>query len=353
MRFLYKIYSNYDGFTPARLPDRIQGRGDLTLGWKRYLDDVEVGDECWVFFHGRHAFRHGVYVKGFIRAIDAEAQAVRLRVREWSADAPLTDPATTARIAAAVSTRFRQVFLWPEDLSEIPECGRDACRKHLCQDCPVWNSFRTVAAGAYRAPGEIAAKAVVPAYWLIPNRCYLYREGKRPSAWIQRVSHMFGELKLGEAAYAYPLALGIFAALRSRDLLEFDAVVPVPLSPDKIQAGELHRTLELAKHIGRQLGVPVREWLTLSGPVSKRRMQAAGFTASQFRARYASLLQANDGLARIRRVLVVDDTITRGWTLTCAAQKIHQVAPSVEVVVASAGQMILKEHVLRENELLA
>lgn len=217
----------------------------------------------------------------------------------------------------------------------------------------MWNSFRPVAGGAYRAPAEIGAKAVVPAYWLIPNRCYLYREGKRPSAWIQRVSHMFGELKLGEAAYAYPLALGIFAALKSRDLLEFDAVVPVPLSPDKMQAGELHRTLELARHVGRQLGVPVREWLNLSGPISKRRMQAAGFTAGQFRSRYASLLQANEGFARIRRVLVVDDTITRGWTLTCAAQKIRQIAPEVEVVAASAGQMILKEYVLKENELLA
>ena len=56
-RFLYKIWSRYDGFTPTRIPDRGDGRGRLILGWTRYIDVIEAGAEVWVYFYGPHAFR--------------------------------------------------------------------------------------------------------------------------------------------------------------------------------------------------------------------------------------------------------------------------------------------------------
>jgi len=42
MKFLYKIYSGYDGFRPAVMPDRIHNHR-LRLGWKHYIDVVEKG----------------------------------------------------------------------------------------------------------------------------------------------------------------------------------------------------------------------------------------------------------------------------------------------------------------------
>ena len=45
VRFLYKIHSNYDGFRPEVLPDRMDGRR-LRLGWRHYIDVVEKGWEC-------------------------------------------------------------------------------------------------------------------------------------------------------------------------------------------------------------------------------------------------------------------------------------------------------------------
>src|ERR1700729_2536258 len=50
VKFLYKIYSGYDGFQPARIDGRMIDGKTLRLGWDKYLDVVEPGAEVWVYF---------------------------------------------------------------------------------------------------------------------------------------------------------------------------------------------------------------------------------------------------------------------------------------------------------------
>ena len=122
MRFLYKIYSGYDGFAPARLPQRLLPNRVLRLSWSRYMDSVELGDEVWIYFHGRHAFRPGVYAKGFIQSKAPEHAQANLRVGVYATEAPLTDAATSERIARAVAARGLQVFVYPEEWDIPPLC---------------------------------------------------------------------------------------------------------------------------------------------------------------------------------------------------------------------------------------
>lgn len=148
------------------------------------------------------------------------------------------------------------------------------------------------------------------------------------------------------------LALGILAALRSRELLEFDAVVPIPLSPDKLRRGSFVERWSSRINSGSI-------WESLQGNGSHCRSPSRNdecrlqVSVQASRARYSLVLQVNAALSRVQRVLLVDDTIARGWTLACTIQKIRQAAPDVQVVAASAGQMILKEHVLDERQVLA
>jgi predicted amidophosphoribosyltransferase len=342
VRFLYKIYSNFDGFTPRQIPKRLQRGRFLSLRWNRYLDSVDVGAECWIYFHGHHAFSPGVYVYGYISSVDRGGKLATLRVREHRVDRPLTDRETTTRIANAVSVRYRQVFLWPDEWNVIPACGISSCRSRLCDDCEIWKAIPIIDPGHFAAPAGIAAFVVAPAYWIIPNRCYVYREHKRTASWTDRISHVFGEFKLGEKAYAYPLARGMFEALKRRNELEFDAIVPIPLSPDKETAGEVHRTRLLSQELGRLLGVPVRDYLSLATAVSKRRMQAAGYTLTEFRQRYLGALAAHEKTKELERVLLVDDVITSGSTTWCATRRLLEQHESLGIVVASAGQMIVK-----------
>ena len=165
---------------------------------------------------------------------------------------------------------------------------------------------------------------------------------------MRDLTRRFTEFKLGEMAYGFPFALSIFEQLRQRDLLEFDYVVPIPLSPDKLAKREKHRMRELARELARLLAVRMREMLTLSSSISKRRMQADGYTVSQFEERYRKALQANVP-NDAGRILLVDDVMTRGSTVAQAMRAIRERRPEATVLVATAGQMIVKETVVDER----
>ena len=121
VKYVYKIYSKYDGFTPARIPDRMIGDSKtLRLGWKHYVDVVEPEDEVWVYFHGPHRFDNGVYAKGIAENVLYEERAVLVRVTQYRTDTPLTDSKLSARIASVVRTRNQQVFVPPKSLIRRP-----------------------------------------------------------------------------------------------------------------------------------------------------------------------------------------------------------------------------------------
>jgi predicted amidophosphoribosyltransferase len=320
----------------------------LSLGWAKYLDAVHLNDEVWIFFTGPR-FENGVYAKGLVAAIDADVGTVTLRVRHHSTIAPLTDSATSAALRTAVSTRYRQVFLWPTDRAIQEECHVAECGARQCLQCDVWSGLPTIDAAHYRPPGALRGEKVVPAYWTIPNRCYLYYGARAPAPWNRRVTDMFAAFKVGESRYAFPLAAGIASALDARGLTGFDAIVPIPLSPEKAASGELDRTAALSAELSRLTGVRTRPHLGLAGPISKRRMQAQGYTPTQFKARYRQLLQVHPAIARYDRILLLDDAITRGSTLAVTAAAIRAAAPEIDIVLASAAQMIVMEVVANQN----
>lgn len=348
MRYLYKIYSPYDGFFPARIPDRLEDGRFLTLGWARYLDALHLGDEVWIVFTGPR-FENGVYVEGLVAGINPNDNTVRLRVRRKSTRAPLTDAQTSAELKDAVKTRYRQVFLWPADRLVQPECHAADCGKRKCLQCDLWRGLPQIEPADYRNPAALRGLTVVPAYWSVPPRCYLYYGGRQVAPWNRRVTDMFSAFKIGEGRFAYPFAAGINEALRSRGEQGFDAIVPIPLSPEKAEAGELDRTAAIAGELSKLNGVPVRSLLSLSNPISKRRMITQGFTPTQFKNRYRQYLTVDPAIAEPNRILIVDDAITKGSTLSVAVDKIRATTPNVDIVVASAVQMIVKEVVANDN----
>ena len=104
MKFLYKIYSRYDGFTPSAIPNRAVNDGKrLVLGWQKYIDSVSRNDECWIYYHGPHRFQNGVYVKGSIHAIDHDALD-RIEVRVSGDDIVLVSDITLERAKVDIIT---------------------------------------------------------------------------------------------------------------------------------------------------------------------------------------------------------------------------------------------------------
>jgi predicted amidophosphoribosyltransferase len=291
----------------------------------------------------------GDYVKDFIRSISAAQNSVQLRVREYHPDVPLTDNETGQRIAQTVSPKYRQVFLWPDEWKVVPQCSIASCEKRACDYCENWLGLPVIDAAHVKPLHGCGANLIMPAYWVVPRRCYLHKEHKGIATWTYRCSHIFEDFKLGEKGYAYPLALGMYEALRRRDALDFQAIVPIPLSPDKVAAKELHRTRLLSTELARLLGVGVKELLLLSAPISKRRMNLEGHARCEFEDRYYRFLQVDPGIADYERILLVDDVITHGLTLRVATAKLRSAKTGLVVSVASAAQMIVKAAVADER----
>ena len=343
MRFVYKIHSGFDGFRPAVIPERMEGRR-LRLGWRHYIDVVEKGWECWVYFHGPHKFKPGVYAQGIVDGIDHDALEVSLRVREFDPKRPITSQEITGQVAALVARRYQQVFVWPEEWTETPQCGLAACKERRCGDCETWAELPLIEGGHALPPSRLRWSEyddLVPAHWMVPRRCY----ETRIAPGVREITRRFTDFKMGEMGYAYPFACAMFEQLRRREQLDFDYVVPIPLSPDKAKRGEKHRTRVLARELGRLLGVPMREMLHLTRGVSKGIMISLGYyTPARFENRYFTALEA-EVPAGARRILLVDDVVTRGSTVAQALKTIAMRRPESRAVVATAGQMILVEAV--------
>ena len=348
MRFLYKINSSYDGFRPAKITDRLDADGHMTLGWRRYLDAANVGDEVWVFFRGPHSFDDSVYVKGRIDSIDFSKESVSLRVDDYDPERPIIDSGAASRIAQVVSRRYQQVFVWPGPW-ESADCdvfgSRESCEAKRCGLCDKWSAYATIDKGSLKALTKLQGSgiaALAPAYWARPTRCYLAKRRLKGS--VLEITDLITDFKLGNGLLAFPFSLGIHEALRARDLVEFDAIVPVPLSPDKAAKGELHRTRALARELSQLLQCPIAEVVTLEGPISKRRLLAGGSTYPSFQARYESLLSVDQRASRLQRVLIVDDVCTYGGTLRAVAGALRAVgAGTTRLVATAAAQMVVKD----------
>ena len=346
MKFLYKIHSGYDGFRPAVIPQRMRD-GRLKLGWRHYIDVVEKGWECWIYFHGRHRFENGVYVQGIVDDIDLDASEVSLRVRDYNTETPITSREISRIVAEVVAPHYRQVFVWPDDMTIAPECGLVACRDRRCGDCTTWASLPLIEKDHVRPPSRLQwsmYEDMISAHWIVPRRCYEARIA--PNVW--EISRRFADFKMGEMAYAYPFARSMYEQLRRRDILDFNYVVPIPLSPDKMKKCETHRTRVLARELGKLLAVPIREMLKLTESVSKRRMRKQGHTTAQFEKIYLNALEVNIP-PDADKILLVDDVMTRGSTVAQALKAIYRQRSETTVVVATVGQMIVRETVLKDG----
>jgi predicted amidophosphoribosyltransferase len=361
VKYVFKIWSKYDGFTPAQLPARRKRGGYLDLHWARYIETVEPDSEVWVYFFGPQSFENGVYVKGVAHKVDVAARKVVLRIREASVDAPLTDAATSAHIARTVAARGLQVFVLPEFLDVAPACDiattTRSCAARRCGSCATWQDLPRLSAATLGWPENLSHGFTdyVAAYWVIPPRNFIHQSGRRIKTRYKLGSELFYRFKMGEKGLAFPMALSIRENLAERGLDDdFEVVVPVPLSPDKEARNELHRTRLLATELARLIGARRRDLLSLSKPTSKHVLQGQrGYSPAQFEATYVDRLVVSPDATRFRNVLLVDDVCTKGNTLSACLAGLLDINPQLNVVAVTAGQMTVKAAVERPSDLVA
>ena len=115
MKYLYKINSSYDGFTPRKIEERMEKSTFLTFNWKEYFDEVELGDIVFTYFTGSTVTK-GIYLICKVSK-KLDNKKVLGRVLRYDQKEPLISPSEFAKYEGNIITRpIGSVYVIPSFL---------------------------------------------------------------------------------------------------------------------------------------------------------------------------------------------------------------------------------------------
>lgn len=123
----------------------------------------------------------------------------------------------------------------------------------------------------------------------------------------------------------------LFAAAVTEPAAQADYVVPVPLHPERERQRGFNQSLVLARAL--RGGAPVRA--TLLARVKPTAAQS-GLTRPQRRGNVRNAFAVTDGELRGQSIMLVDDVLTSGSTVSAATQALKQAGAGVVTVAALA-----------------
>ncbi len=136
------------------------------------------------------------------------------------------------------------------------------------------------------------------------------------------VPHLVRGLKYrGMTALAEPMA-GLLAETALEFDMEADLIVPVPLSGLRHRTRGYNQASELAKHLGRELDVPMRPRAVER--VRNTPPQARSADAAQRRRNVQGAFRSEDPAVESNRILLIDDVTTTGATLAACADALNR-----------------------------
>lgn len=359
MYYLYRIDSQYDGFSPNKIPSRIEA-GYLTYNWNQYFDEIERGDIVFTYFI-RHKKDNGIYLVSKIVKKSGGNQ-VKAKVLTYDENKPLIEIADFEKIRKSIINRPRgSVFAIPtfvettfsnllheRVISEIvipEEIDCNLCfntKKFPCEKCSIVDRDYLI---NWQKEVQLRIKgyeATVSPFWIIPYQSHWTKTSISKHA----ISRIFYNFKSGITLYGQLFASAIKKAIDNDPRFagkKFDFILGVPLSPKKRDRGEVDRVSVLCKILAKQMGINyLNNGLTLSAHISRREYRY-NHTTSAFMKNYCEKLELTPGVSlENKNILVIDDVITDGRTLQTIGQKIKSEYPNSHLFAATCGIFLKK-----------
>jgi ComF family protein len=130
--------------------------------------------------------------------------------------------------------------------------------------------------------------------------------------------------------------LGRALARLLHDMMDIDALVPVPLHPSRLRQRGFNQSLLLAQHAGHGVGVAVDDLLTRTRYTTPQVSQGAEMRAINVAGAFS--LGPHHEVAG-RSLVLVDDVITTGSTLSACAETLLKAGARVVAAATVAREL--------------
>jgi predicted amidophosphoribosyltransferase len=361
--YLYRIDSNYDGFTPSEIPRRIENKHYLTYNWNQYFDEVERGDMIFTYFFGSKQPR-GIYLISKIVKFPQRGK-VKAKILDYESEKPIISQEEFAKFSRNIINRPRgSVFVIPPFLEGIfDKVLQDRVSSDIeiseeidCYECFKKNAFPcekcSIFDRDYVINWQKEVKLTIPGYegivspfWIIPHQSHWTKISIRKHV----ISRIFYSFKAGYKVYTRLFARGIQKAIENDPKIrkvKFDCILGIPLSPKKKEHGEIDRVSLVCAELSKLIKTDYyANAMTLSKHISRK----------EYRHYYNDRKFINDYKERLslrlkkslnnKNVLIIDDVITDGKTLQATSGKIKEAYPNVHLFAATCGIFAKKRNV--------
>lgn len=355
MYWIYRISSSFDGFTPTEIPNRIIDSKYLVYNWAQYFDQVARNDIVFTYFRGK-GVTAGIYLISRVTKVNPNRDVIG-KIIEYTTKEPLILNNQYEKERGYIFNRPRgSVFIIPpqaepffheivtgEVTSEIEIFDTINCVKcEMGNDyrrCPIFGIENMINWEREVNFNNPIFKDIIAPFWILPKQSWWMKQ-----SWGEHlISRFFYAFKSGYSAYAKLFSEGISISLERDNRfsdVDFDFLINVPLSPDKIKSGEYDRVDNICQIMTDELDINyAKNMLYLKKPISRRTYKISGLN-SKFSEHYFKFLTwNNDENWDDKNILIVDDVITDGNTITTFGKKIKKRYPDVNLFAATCGIM--------------
>jgi ComF family protein len=214
------------------------------------------------------------------------------------------------------------------------------CGKSLPDSAPAWAFCPACHAGLPRPATSRCPVCAAAFRSLTPSRhhCETCLRHPPPFARVHAVGPYAGTLQEAVQRFKYhghlalerPLGHLLATAVRSAAVPRPHLLIPVPLHIDRLRSRGYNQALQLARQIGREVGLPIAaDLLRRTRATAPQQGLDAAARHSNLQGAFAAMQPLNG-----RRILLVDDVMTTGATTReCAGVLRKAGAVSVEIAV--------------------
>lgn len=366
--FIYRISSNYDGYTPSRIPYRTNNNRFI-YNWNAYFESVNKGDIILTVFQGK-GVNKGIYaitrVKGLRYHRNGNIVTGKIIYYSSNDKKPIIDNVDYPELFTILTNlrpRGSEIVIPQKYESEVyrmisehkrlfQELKNKKVRLPGSPQLPTCDVTEIKRVKKYEYIQNLNYK-LIPTFWVKP----------RQTTWMKNVDNQLNSLtrafnlfKAGDLTHIEEFADAVEDQIRTKlkkeEVDNIGLITSVPLNNNKKKHKEIDRVKELAHRVADRLGIEYSPLFTLKGEISRRKFKNENISKRVFEQTYKNSLRITS-LSRMKQLanenkmlLLMDDVLTDGLTTKIISDycKSFKDCKNLNIIIVTLGIMVKKHN---------